>query len=370
LLAVSLLVAMTVGCEQHGDTATFAIEEAPFKASESGLLTVRSDIAKHLKFTRAERSEVFAEVHGVGEIDFTAGSLTALRIPFEGIVESVEVSAGAQVMNGDVLARIRSSPLARMRADVRRINAELEGQYDARRRIQELVTGDIISARRVIELQAKIGSLEAERNGILVGLRAARTSEEGEDMFELRSPRDGQVIERRIQPGELAQDPDNQPAFMIADPSSLIVNASFPERDAPLLKEGFLCRIEVPALGGVPLTGRVTSVVRAIDRYSRTVHVTCAFDAPGTGARARMLAHVTVSVRGDPQLVVPRDAVLLRHDARVVFVRHGENQLERRPVMVGTSVDNRLVVLSGVNDGDEVVSEGAVLFDGELDRLL
>ena len=94
------------------------------------------------------------------------------------------------------------------------------------------------------------------------------------------------------------------------------------------------------------------------------------FDAITTGVRAHMLAHITVAVQGEPQLVVPREAVLLRRDTRVVLVRHGECQLERRPVIVGTSVDTRLVILSGVNEGDEVVSAGAVLLDGELDRLL
>lgn len=369
-VAAACGAALLAGCEHPAGSAGGTVEEAPYQVNEAGHLVVRPDIAKALEFIPVVKSDVCAEVHGVGEIDFTPGAQTALRIPFEGVIESVEVTAGARVSRDDVLARIRSSELARMRADVRRINAELEGQYDARRRIQDLVQGDVISGRRLVELQAKIGGLEAERNGILVALRAARTSEEGEDLFELRSPRDGQVIERHIDPGEQAHDPENQPAFIIADPGSLIVTASFPERDAPLLREGFLCRVEIPALGDVPLTGRVTSVVRAIDRTRRTVDVTCAFDALAAGVRARMLAHVTVAVRGEPQLVVPREAVLLRHDARIVLVRCGENELERRPVVAGTSIDTRLVLISGVREGEEVVSAGAVLLDGELDRLL
>lgn len=371
LLATCACAAVLLaGCEQDAETAAVPVEEAPYRIGDDGLLVVRPDVAAALEYTRVERSDVAAEVHGVGEIDFTPGAQTALRIPFEGVIESVEVAAGAKVSRDDVLAKVRSSELARMRADVRRINAELEGQYDGRRRIQDLVQGDVISTRRLVELQAKIGSLEAERNGILVALRAARTSEAGEDLFEVRSPRDGQVIERHVDPGEQAHDPENQPAFIIADPGSLIVTASFPERDAPLLRDGFRCRIAIPALGDLPLTGRVTSVVRAIDRTRRTVDVTCAFDTLAPGVRAHMLAHVTVAVTGEPQLVVPREAVLLRRDARVVLVRHNANELERRPVIVGTSVDDRLVVLSGVDEGDEVVSAGAVLLDGELDRLL
>lgn len=367
--AATLLV-IGGGCDKHQPSARVEVEEAPYSVTDAGLLRVRPDVAKLLQFTRVEKSPVIAEVHGVGEIDFTPGGLTALRIPFEGIIESVEVTAGATVAKDTILARVRSSELARMRADVRRLASELTGQYDALQRIKDLVESDVVSRRRLVELQAKIGSLEAEKNGVLVALRAARTNESGEDLFELLSPRVGQVIERHIDPGEHAHDPENQPAFIIADPKSLIVVASFPERDAPLLKEGFLCRIEIPALGDLPLQGRVISVVGAIDRQRRTVDVACAIDALQPGVRAHMLAHVTVAVQGTPQLVVPRDAVLLRRDARVVLVRRGEAELERRAVVVGASIDNRIVILSGIDEGDELVSGGAVLLDGELDRLL
>ena len=368
-VAVPLLLAVA-GCEKHEAPAPVAVEEAPYRVTDSGLLQVREDVAGMLQYTRVEQSPVVAEVHGVGEIDFTPGALTALRIPFEGIIESVEVTAGAKVDKDTVLARVRSSELARMRADIRRLSSELTGQYDALQRIKDLVESDVVSRRRLVELQAKIGSLEAEKNGVLVALRAARTNESGEDLFELLSPRDGQVIERHIDPGEHAHDPENQPAFIIADPTSLVVVASFPERDAPLLKQGFQCRIEIPALGDLPVQGRVISVVGAIDRQRRTVDVACSIDKLGPGVRAHMLAHVTVAVEGESQLVVPRDAVLLRRDSRVVLVRRGAGQLERRPVVVGASVDNRMVILSGVAVGDEVVSGGAVLLDGELDRLL
>ncbi|MEI8367321.1 MAG: efflux RND transporter periplasmic adaptor subunit [Planctomycetia bacterium] len=372
VLTLTVCILAAAGCEHEaaGPAAAAAVEESPYRVTAAGLLEVRQDLVPRLKFIRAETSPVFAELHGVGEIDFAPGSLTALRVPFEGIIESVEVSPGAKVSLNAVLARVRSSELAKMRADIRRLSSELTGQYDAMRRARELVESEAISNRRLIELQAKIGSLEAERNGILFSIRAARATEEGEDLFELLSPRDGEIIQRHVEPGEHAHDPENQPAFIVADPTALIVRAQFPERDAPLLKEGFHCRVEVRALGDIPLPGRVVSVVRSIDPERRTVGVTCVIEALPAGVRAHMLAHVCVAVEGDPVIVVPRDAVLLRRDARVAFVRHGEGTLERRPVMVGPAIDNRVVVLSGVNEGEEVVVEGAVLLDGELDRLL
>lgn len=359
------------GC--HPDNAGIEpppAEEAAYELSGEGLLKVRADLVPELRFARVERSRVVAQIHGVGEVDFSPGSLTALRIPFDGIVESVEVTAGQAVETGQLLATIRSSELAKMRADIRRIDSALVGQYDALNRAKDLVQQEAISNRRIIELQSGIGSLEAERNGILVALRAAKATQEGEDLFELRSPRDGQAIKRNVDPGEQVRDPENEPAFVIADPTRLMVRAQFPERDAPLLDDGLVCRIEIPSLGSGILTGRVQSVVRSIDPENRTIDVTAAFDESSPRVRAHMLARVNVMVEGEPELMVPRDAVLLRRDSKIVLVRKSDDLIERRAVIVGPSIDSNLVILSGLSEGEDVVIEGAVLLDGELDRLL
>ena len=363
------VVLLFVGCH-HSDRPTANVEEAPYKLTESGTLQVRADLVPLLRFAKAKKSNIQAELPGVGDIAFAPGAMVALRVPFDGIAESVEVFPGQTVAVDQVLARIRSSELAKMRADVRRLTAELGGEYDAVKRASVLVEKEAISNRKVVELEAKIGGLEAQRTGILVALRSARTTQDGEDLFELRSPRAGQVIQRKIDPGEQVHDPAHEPAFVIVDPHNLIVLANFPERDAPLLKEGFDCRIEIPSLGETRFEGKVRSVVQAIDPTNRTVQVSCGFNSPDPRLRADMLARVTIVVHGSPMLIVPRESVLLRRDTRVVLVRKGERELERRAVVVGSSVDSQLEIASGLSDGEEVVVEGAVLLDGELDRFL
>jgi len=369
--ALLLGIVALAGCHfESGTTEPLPAEQAPYELSGDGLLKIRSDLLPELRFAKAVRTGVVAQIQGVGEVDFSPGSLTALRVPFDGIVESVEVTAGQVVETGQLLATIRSSELAKMRADIRRIDSALVGQYDALSRAKDLVQQEAISNRRIIELQSGIGSLEAERNGILVSLRAAKTTQEGEDLFELRSSRDGQAIKRNVDPGEQVRDPANEPAFVIADPKKLMVRAQFPERDAPLLDEGLVCQVEIPSLGGIAFPGRVQSVVRSIDPENRTIDVTTSFDELSHRIRAHMLARINVMVVGEPELMVPRDAVLLRRDSKIVLVRRSDDLLERRPVIVGAVIDSNLVILSGLTEGEEVVTEGAVLLDGELDRLL
>jgi hypothetical protein len=67
---------------------------------------------------------------------------------------------------------------------------------------------------------------------------------------------------------------------------------------------------------------------------------------------------------------VPRSAVLLRRDERVVLVRTSANEVVRRAVTTGLAFGSDIQILAGLRAGELVVSEGAVLLDGELDQLL
>jgi cobalt-zinc-cadmium efflux system membrane fusion protein len=361
-------LAVMVGCQQ--ERPRNVVEDAPFEVVEGKFLRVREDLIPNLRFATAEESDVAAEVSGLGHVTFAPGAAYALRVPFGGFVETVNVGVGQVVEENQVLATIRSAELAKMRADYQRMSAELTAQVDALKRAKTLLATGAGPERNVIALAATVGSLEAQRTGIRHALLAARTDENGDDLLELRAPRGGHVITRRLDPGELAEDPENIPAFVIADPTRLVVKANFPERDAPLLSVGFPCGATVPSLGETSLPAHVSAVVQAIDPESRTVEVVCTFDSLDSRLRAEMLARVKVSVKGPPRVLVPRSAVLLRRDSRVVLVRRGERELERRTIVVGVQLDSKLEVLSGVSAGEEVVVDGAVLLDGELDRLL
>lgn len=369
--AFAIACFMVAGCHHGGgEPIPRAIEQAPYRLAHNGWLEVSEALLPKLPFSTATKSSLVAELHGVGEVDFSPGALTAMRVPFDGIVESVDVTAGETVAAGKLLARIRSSELARMRADIQRIESTLVGQRDALKRSRELVQADAISSRRIIELESSIGALEAEKSGIAIALRAAQAPPEGEDVFDLVARRNGEVIRRNIDPGEQVRDPENEPAFVIADPTALMVRGNFPERDSPFLRPGAECVLEIPALGEERFPGRLRSVVRSVDPGSRTVEATCDFTKVDSRLRAHMLARIIAQVEGNPVVVVPRDSVLLRRDTRVVLIRREGRFLERQQVTVGPNIGPNIAILSGVQEGEEVVSEGAVLLDGELDKLL
>lgn len=363
-----LLATLAIGCSRPATARP--VERAPYEIGDDGLLHVREDLVGFIASTKARASNDGAELEGFGHVGFAPGASYAVRAPFDGYAERVHVQVGDHVEAGAVLATLRSSEVARLRAELRRLNATLATERDALARTQRLVSENAASARELVESRGHIDELEAEIGGIRESLSAAHAGTKGADVLQLRATHEGDVLARSIEPGERVQVGDSEAAFLIGNSSSLVVTAHFPERDASLLHTGASCSFSLPALGATRFEGRVSSIVRAIDPQTRTARMICTPTSADERLQSEMVARVAVAVTGSDTLVVPRGAVLLRRDERVVLVRRAPDVLERRVVTTGLSLGRDIQVLSGLAAGEEVVTEGAVLLDGELDQLL
>lgn len=237
-------------------------------------------------------------------------------------------------------------------------------------RVQRLQRDGTVTERELSEARARLQSAETQRNGLRASLGAAGAGLGGGDRYTLTAPAEGRVLQRTVDPGERVSPETNEPAFLVGDPDRLVVHASFPERDAVWLRDGIACRFTANAIGAEGFEGTVVQIVHAVDPRTRTVEATCRPSRQDQRLDAEMTARVEVSVTGGSAVVVPRSAVLLRRDESVVFVRVAPGALQRRAVHTGLSVGDQIQVLDGVAAGDEVVTRGAVLLDGELDQLL
>lgn len=154
-------------------------------------------------------------------------------------------------------------------------------------------------------------------------------------------------------------------AHLILPGSHVWVHAAAFEQDLPWLKTGQRATIEMGALPGRTLRGRVEAIEPSLDPVSRTATVRLLAENPfGASVRLEMFATVRVAATLGDGLVVSRDAVLDTGERQIVFVAQGD-VLEPRTVRTGVRVDGGVEVRDGLAAGEVVVSTGNFLIDAD-----
>ncbi|ADV84343.1 efflux RND transporter periplasmic adaptor subunit [Terriglobus saanensis] len=144
--------------------------------------------------------------------------------------------------------------------------------------------------------------------------------------------------------------------FGIAQLDKLRILVSVPEGYASSIQQGMGAQIFVQERAGKPISGIVARTSGSVDQNSRTMLTEIDVDNRNGSLLPGMYAVVTfVQVRGVPPLTVPGDAVIVRQDkTTIATVRDQKIQLV--PVEIGRDYGPTVEILSGLREGDWVVS--------------
>lgn len=265
-----------------------------------------------------------------------------------GVIRELPVEKGSRVRAGQVIARIDDVILA-AQVEEARARARLARETWERRRklferdgaISEL---DYLDAKyRAEEAAARLASLE-ER------LRRTR----------VRAPIDGVLDERPVEVGSTVAPGTTVARIVDADPVE--ISAGVPERYAPDVAVGTTARASFDVLPDTGYTGRLTYVGASVDRDSRTFPVEMVVANPGGRVKPQMVANVEiVRRRWTDALVVPQGALVRTEEGFTAFVVEaagGAPVARERPVELGPTRENRVVVTSGLAPGDRLVVVG------------
>jgi RND family efflux transporter MFP subunit len=121
------------------------------------------------------------------------------------------------------------------------------------------------------------------------------------------------------------------------------------------------------ALPGRSFNGRVSLVYPHIDQATRTEIVRTLMETPDLSLKPGMYATVNIVTHpATDAVLIPREAVIDSGTRQVVFVALEGGRFEARQVHVGIAGDNdRVQILDGLNDGENVVTSGQFLLDVE-----
>jgi Cu(I)/Ag(I) efflux system membrane fusion protein/cobalt-zinc-cadmium efflux system membrane fusion protein len=194
-----------------------------------------------------------------------------------------------------------------------------------------------------------------------------RQSGEVKKTIQLKAPATGVVIQKHAIEGAFIK--AGMDLFQIADLRTVWVHASFYENEVPWIRERQPVNMELSYLPGKEYSGSVSYIYPYLREKARDVHVRLIFSNPDLDLKPGMYANVELQGKVIPDaLVVPTEAVIRSGERTLVFVVRGEGKFEPREIRIGEEGGpghTYLRVLSGLLDGEEIVTSAQFMLDSE-----
>jgi len=150
----------------------------------------------------------------------------------------------------------------------------------------------------------------------------------------------------------------------LADPSSLITEITLSELLLPNLQIGDPVKIQIDALGQQQFSGKILRIHPELDSGTRQGRVEIELEPVPGGARAGQFVRVTLHTTAKPRLMVPFTALRRDKKGGFIFVIESGKAI-RQSVVTGVTIDNQIEVLSGLSQGDLIVTKGFMGLTGQ-----
>ena len=177
------------------------------------------------------------------------------------------------------------------------------------------------------------------------------------------SPASGFVLEKTAIQGMHVT--PGQTLYKLADLSSVWVEADIYEQEIAALRGGQRATVMLDAYPGESFAGRATYIYPYVEEKTRTVKVRFQFANTRGRLKPGMYANVELQGGAGMALTVPANAVLDSGTQQVVFVAQGEGMFTPRPVKVGRRFADRIEILDGVKEGEQVATGATFFLDSE-----
>jgi Cu(I)/Ag(I) efflux system membrane fusion protein len=335
--------------DKPGKSPFMDMQLVPKYADEKGAAAVRIDpaVAQNLgiRVGKVEKAVLEPRLAAVGGIAFDERRLHVVQARVEGYITRLYVKAPLeQVRRGQPLAEIQAPDwLAAQQEYLALLDAESERARSIREAARE---------RLVV-----LGVPEA----MIRRIEETRKTSVTTTVF---APADGVVTELSVREGAAFM--PGAPLFRINGLETVWVNAEIPEARVGLIPPGSAVVARATAWPGTTFKGRVSELLPDVDPSTRTLPARIVIENPeGRLAPGMFVSLDFEGTAGEPQLLVPSEAVIVTGKRSIVIVAREGGGFDVAEVTPGVEADGKTAILAGLSEGQSIVLSGQFLIDSE-----
>ena len=332
----------------------FEDEVAGGSEAVTGLATIQFDAQRQqligLRTAAVTRGPIGTGWRTVGRVAVEETRVRKVNVKVDGFVDKLFVDfTGKPVRGGQALLSIYSPELLSVQNEYLLAVQTQKQLGNAPGVGSELVA----AARRRLELlDIPIFEIdELERSG-----KARRT-------LTLYSPISGVVTAKNVVQGSKLSAGDTP--FEITDLSEVWVLADAYELELNRIRVGMPATFRLQSMPSETFQGRVRFIEPLLDPKTRTAKVRLSFPNPRGQLRPDLFGEVSFQAKAREVLRVPFDAIIDSGERKVVFVTLNEGRFQPRPIETGVQSGDFVEVISGVKEGEQVVTRANFLIDSE-----
>jgi membrane fusion protein, multidrug efflux system len=353
---------------------------------------------------QAQARDIPIQVRQIGSVEPVA--VIAVKAQISGELNQVFFKEGQDIKKGDQLFEIDPRPyqqavdqaqaalqkdialVAQAEANLARDRAQAANAKQQAKRYDQLATEGVISKDQndtyqttsqvsdeaVRADQAAINSAQAS---VVADRSAIETAKLNLSYCYIRSPIDGRAGSLLLQAGNLVKANDTTALVNINQLQPVYVTFSAPEQLLPEIRRynaehTLAVRGTGVANGAVTATGQLTFIDNTVDSTTGTIKLKATFPNDDHALWPGQFITVVMTLRTlDHATVVPSEAIQSGQKGQFAFVVKQDQTVESRLVTVGQTVDNQIVVESGISPGETVVTDGQLrLFPGARIRVV
>jgi membrane fusion protein, heavy metal efflux system len=379
---VLMIVMGLIGCGRAAPPEE-ATSEPPAGTPSEIMLTAEQIAHGGVKWSATVATPVADFVELTGRLVVDEDRTARLSPSVKGRVTAVRANVGDAVFRGQRLVILQSEEASATRAELAKARAELTERQAtlnfaraARERADRLLALKAGSAQDVERARADEATAQSGVSQAQSAVEHANTAlsvlevDAATGQIQLASPIAGVVVARDAVVGAVID--AGASALTVTDSSSLWLEFGAPDQVATLLTPGQRIHFDVPALSGGS-EARILRVNGALDPATRLVTVRASVVNTSKKLRPEMFATVHAETAASrPAITVPHDAVQLLDERPVVFIARPDAQggakFIRREVQTGPTANGQTHIVTGVNAGDVVVTDGAFAVKSQFSR--
>jgi len=318
-------------------------------------LSAEQERALGVVYATVRRETLTRSIRTVGRIEAPEPNVADVTPKIEGFIERLFVaSTGETVRRGQPLFTLYSPELVAAQEELltaRRLDARVDSTAGEAWRS----AGAMLEASR-----RRLAYWDITREQID---RLESTGEVTKTLT-LVAPVSGIVLEKDVFEGQRVM--PGMRLYRIADLTEVWVEGEVFEQDIKFVEEDAQAHIEVAAYPGEHRMGVVSFVYPTVDVQSRTNRVRVTVPNRDLRLKPGMFATIFFDVRvADEALTVPMEAVVVTGERNLVFSRDEDGMLQAREVVLGARAGERIVILSGLSEGERIVGSANFLVDAE-----